>query len=64
VPYQYVFFLAGLNLNILSIDQVEEMVYTYGMKYFGNTVAEANGIQLSRAISEESNRLARRASGE
>jgi hypothetical protein len=40
------------------------MVYTYGMKYFGNTAAEANSIKLSRAISEESSPLARRASVE
>jgi hypothetical protein len=40
------------------------MVYTNGMKYFGNTAAEANSIQSSRVIFEVSSRLARRASGE
>jgi len=40
------------------------MVYTSGMKYLGNTVAEANSIKSSRVIFEVSSRLARRASSE
>jgi hypothetical protein len=40
------------------------MIYTNGMKHFGNIVAEANSIQPSRVIFEVSSRLARRASGE
>jgi hypothetical protein len=40
------------------------MVYTNGMKYFGNAVAEANNIQSSLMISEVNNRLARRAGAE
>ena len=52
------------NLSILSIDQTGEMVYTNGMKYFGNMAAEADSIQLSLMVSEVSSRLARRASVE
>jgi len=39
------------------------MGYTYGMKYFGDTVAEAKSIQVLLTITEEGKRLARRAGG-
>jgi len=40
------------------------MGYTYGMKLFGKTAAEANNTQSLLTIAEEGNRLAGRASGE
>ena len=40
------------------------MGYTYGMKYFGDTAAEAKSIQILLTITEEGKRLARRAGGE
>ncbi len=53
-----------MNYSIIirkNIDQPLEMVYTYGMKHFGDTVAETNIIQPLLTIADESNRPARRA---
>jgi len=40
------------------------MVYTYGMKHFGGTVAETNRFQSLLMIAEDGKQLARRAGGE
>jgi len=53
-----------LKLGILNIDQTGEMVYTYGMKHFGGTVAETNRFQSLLMIAEDGKQLARRAGGE
>jgi hypothetical protein len=53
-----------LNFPIIirkNIDQPLEMVYTYGMKHFGDIVAETKTIQPLLTIADESNRPARRA---
>ena len=47
------------NLSILSIDQTEEMGYTYGMKVLSSTAAKAKGIQSLLMGADEGNRLAR-----
>ena len=55
---------SNLNYSIIirkNIDRLLEMVYTYGMKHFGDTVAETNIIQPLLTIADESNRPARRA---
>jgi hypothetical protein len=53
-----------LNYSIIvrkNIDQPSEMVYTYGMKHFGDVGAEAKNAQLLAMIADGSNRSARRA---
>jgi hypothetical protein len=53
-----------LKLGILNIDQTGEMVYTYGMKNFGNTVPKARNVRLLLTVADEGKQLARRAGGE